>query len=171
MSSGFVGPRFDAEEESLARSDVSTAEPSTFERLDTEHTRCRFIDDQTRNCSLHRLQLRVSLEQRANGAAVQPAITLRARRPDRWSFAAIQHAELQRREVRRAAHDSAEGVYFANDRSFRYSANRGIARHLSDRLERARDDRNARSDARGRDRRLGAGMPRTDDDDIELALE
>ena len=92
------------------------------------------------------------LEQRANRATVQPAIALRARRPHRRALAAVQHPELQRREIGRAAHDSAERVDLADDGALGDAADRRIARHLADRLERARDDRDARA-RRARPRR------------------
>lgn len=72
-------------------------------------------------------------EQRLNGFAVPISITLRAGSPHRRSLSAVEHTELDRRHVRGAAHDSAEGVDFAHDGSFCDSANCWVARHLADR--------------------------------------
>ena len=74
-------------------------------------------------------------------------------------------------EIGRAAHDAAERVDFAHDRALGDAADRRIARHLADRLERARDDRDARAGARRGDGGLGAGVSRADDDDVERRLE
>ena len=115
--------------------------------------------------------LRVLLDERANGATVQPAIALRARRPHGGSFAAIEHAELQRREIGRARHDSAQRVDLARDSAFRDAADRRIARHLADRLERAGDETDARAKTRCGYGCLGAGVAGADDDDVELEFE
>ena len=110
------------------------------------------------------------LEQRAHGAAIQAAIALRARRPDRRTLAAVQHAELQRREIGRPRHDAAERIDLAHDRALGDAADGRIARHLADRLERARDQCHARTASRRGDGRLGAGVAGADDDDVELGF-
>ena len=124
--------------------DASRAETADLRASRRRRRGRRLVDDEASDGALHRLQRRVLLEQRANGAPIQAAIALGAGRPDRGPLAAVQHAELQRGEVGRAPHDSAERIDFANDGSFRHSADRRIARHLADRLERARDDGDAR---------------------------
>ena len=105
-------------------------------------------------------------EQRSNGASVKAPVTLRARSPDSRPLAAIEHAELQRREVRCASHDAAERVHLADDRPLRNSSDGGIARHLADRLERTRDDGDARATPRSGHGGFGARMACADDDHI-----
>src|SRR6185503_4500385 len=52
-----------------------------------------------------------------------------------------------------------------------HTANGGIARHLANRLERTRDDSDRTTKPSGRDRRLGAGVPSTDNDYVEFGFE
>jgi hypothetical protein len=59
-------------------------------------------------------------------------------RPDGCAFAAIQHAELQHRQVRCAAHDAAQGINFTDNRTFGDTTDSGVARHLADGFERTR---------------------------------
>src|SRR5206468_2815885 len=98
------------------------------------------------------------LDQMPNGAAVQSTVALSARRPDRRTLAAIEHAELQHREVGRAAHDPAQRVHFPNHGSLRDPTNGGIARHLSDRLEGTCYDRDPSPGACRGDSGLGTGV-------------
>ena len=135
-----------AQERAGRDDDARRAEAPAFERLDARARVCAASSMRSRaTVPWIVLQRRVLFEQRAHGAAVQTAIALRARRPDRGSLAAVEHAELQRREIGRAAHDAAECVDFAHDRAFGDAADRRIARHLADGLERARDERDARA--------------------------
>jgi hypothetical protein len=96
---------------------------------------------------------------------------LRPRRPHGGAFAAVEHSELQRRHVRRTAHDSAQGVDLADNRPLGDTADRGVARHLSNALECARNQTDTGAEASSRNRCLSAGVPGADDDDVELFLE
>src|SRR5690606_38215657 len=101
-------------------------------------------------------------------APVRPLVRLRTRRPDRRSAAAIEQSELNARRVDRAAHQPAHGVDLANQVSLRRAANGRVARHQRDRIEPKRADADATPELPGRPCRLAAGMPRTDDDHVEL---
>src|SRR6185369_757682 len=71
-------------------------------------------------------------DERANRAAIETAIALSPRRPNRRPLAAIEHSELDRGEIRCSPHDPAQRIDLANDRAFGDSADRGIAGHLPD---------------------------------------
>ncbi len=110
-------------------------------------------------------------DERADGAPVQSAVALRARRPDGGPLAPVQHAELERREIGRASHDAAERVDLAHHGALGDAANGRIARHLPDRLKRARHERGTRTPARGGHGGLDARVSRPDHEDVELGLE
>ena len=110
------------------------------------------------------------LEQRAHRSSVETAIALGTRRPYRRALAAIQHSELQHGKIGRASHNATERIDFTNYRSFRDAADRRIARHLTDRLERGRDDAYTRAKSRGSNRRLCSGVTTTDDNDVEVCF-
>src|SRR6185503_18738465 len=82
-----------------------------------------------------------------------------------------EHSELDHREVSSAGHDPAQGVDLTHDSALGHSADRGIARHLTNGLERARDDCDRASKSSGRNRRLGTGVPSPHDDYVEFPLE
>ena len=65
-------------------------------------------------------------------------------------------------------HHTIESVDLADNVTLAQSADRGIARHRADRADIRADERSPRAAARGRTRRFHAGMPSTDDDDIEI---
>src|SRR5215204_4728698 len=111
------------------------------------------------------------LEESTHRPTVQAAVALRARSPHGRSLASIEHAELQRCHVGCTAHDSAERVYFPDDRSFGDAPNRGIARHLTNALERARYESHASADASSSHGGLSTGVAGTDDDYVKLLLE
>src|SRR5262245_40769095 len=144
---------------------------------DTASLRCLdtsyggFADDWPFDGSLDCVEGGLLLEQSPNGPPVQPSVALRPRGPYCRTFASIEHAELKRREIGRSPHDSAKRVYFAHDGSLRHAADRRIARHLTDRFERARNDGDARSIARCGDGGLGASMAGTHDEHVEFGFK
>jgi hypothetical protein len=110
-------------------------------------------------------------EQRPYCPTVQPAITLSAWCPYRWTLAPIEHSELEHSEIGSSSHYSAEGVYLAYDGSLRNSADRWVARHLADRFERTSDEPYSRTQTSCCDRGFSSGVTGPDDDNIELGLE
>ncbi len=110
------------------------------------------------------------LEKRADRAAVEAAVALGARGPDRRPLAAVEHPELEGGAIRRARHDATERVHLAHHRALGHAANGRIARHLADRLQRARDEGDARAEAGCGHGGFGAGVSRADDDDVDVEL-
>ena len=80
-------------------------------------------------------------EQLSHRASIETAVALRARRPHRRAFAAVEHAELHGGQVGGARHDAAQGVDFTHDRAFGDAADGRVARQLSDLFERTGDQR------------------------------
>ena len=115
---------------------------------------------------LHQLQVRPSFQERAYRATIEPAIALRAGRPDGRPFRSVQHAELDPREIRRTTHHPAEGVYLPHHGPLGDPADRGIARHLADGLEALREEDGARTGARRKRGGLCSRVPAPDHDDV-----
>lgn len=110
----------------------------------------------------------MALEEQAHCATIQAAIALGSRSPHGRALAAIEHSELERREIGGATHDPTEGVDFADHRTLRDASDSRVARHLTDALERTRYEANAGTETRGCYRRFGPSMACTDDEDIEI---
>src|ERR1700682_1257000 len=111
------------------------------------------------------------LEEEPNCAPVEPAITLSTWRPHRWTFAPVEHAELEHSEICGSAHYSAERVHLAHDSSFGNPTDRGVARHLADRFEGASDEPYSRAQASCCNPGLSSGVTSSDDNYIKLGLE
>jgi hypothetical protein len=77
---------------------------------------------------------------------------------------------LDSRSVGRLPHESAEGVDFFDELAFCETADRRVARHAPDRSADHRDERDAKSAARGDARRFRAGVSAADHDDIESTM-
>jgi hypothetical protein len=78
---------------------------------------------------------------------------------------------LDHGEVSGSSHDSTKCIDFADDGSLGNAADRRIARHLSDRFKRARDQSHMGSETSSSNSRLGAGMTGAYDYDIELGFK
>jgi hypothetical protein len=159
-----------AKEGACGNDDAAARETTTFECLDSFDRRAIVTHQQTRNSALDCLHALVLFDHRSHGTPIQSAITLSAWRPHSWTLAAIQHAELERREICRASHDSTERIYLAHDGSLRDTADCRIARHLADCLERARNESNGRTCTSGGDRGFGAGVTGPYDDDVKMCF-
>jgi hypothetical protein len=121
--------------------DGSGSKPASLEGFDADDGSGGFIDHESSNSPLNGLKQRLLLEKRPHRASIQTSVTLSAWCPNRWTLAPVEHAELKGRQIGGSAHDPTQRVDFANDRSLCDAADRGIARHLANRLERARHDR------------------------------
>ena len=104
-----------------------------------------------------------SVHELGNGLAIEPAIRLNPRAVYRRPLAAVEHAPVDRRPVRRPRHQAIEDVQLANKMSLADAADRRIARHLPDVLCTESDKPDAGSPARGRGCRFAAGVARADD--------
>jgi hypothetical protein len=169
--SRFCSDMYSATEERPGRdNDTARSEAPPLQRFDTTYSFALLIEEKLRHCALDRRESRLLLDEASHGTAIEATIALGARRPDRGTLAAIEHAKLQHGEIRGAPHDSAERINLPDHGSLGYSANGWIARHLADRFERTRYDRNPRSHASSSDGRLGASVTGTDDDDVEVCF-
>jgi hypothetical protein len=165
-----AGPDVNAAAEKRPGRDHNSAgaEPAAFKRLDTSYGALAIIEHQPRNRSLNATQQPVLLEERAHGAAIESSVALRTWRPDCGAFTTVQHPELKRCQVRGAAHDAAKCIYLPNDRPFRDAADCRVARHLTNALERTRDQSDACSEPSSGHGCLGAGVTTTDNDDVKI---
>ena len=145
------------------------AEPTTLDGFNT--TDARPVKQQPRDHPLNRCQRGMGFEQRAHGAAIQAAITLRTWRPDRRALPRVQHAKLQRREIGRTRDDASQRIDFAYHRTLGNATNGRVARQLTDLLQRARHQCDRCPRARGGDGRLRARVSTTHDDHVILRLE
>lgn len=151
--------------------DRSCSEAPPLQSLDAKHALVTRVEDQSGNSALHCLQGSLLLEKGSNCSPVQPTIALCSGSPDRRAFAAIEHPELDHGEVSGSSHDSTEGIDFADDGSLGDATDCRIARHLSDRFQRARDQSDTDSETSSGNSRLGTGMTGTYDDDIEFGFK
>jgi hypothetical protein len=87
--------------------DRARAKPPSLDRLEADDAALVVGDEQPRDGTLDRVERRVPIEERAHGAPIEPAVALCTRRPHGGALAAVQHPELDRRHVGRAAHDAA----------------------------------------------------------------
>src|SRR5208282_4583193 len=86
------------------------------------------------------------------------------------TLAAIEQAELNAGGVRYAAHEAIESVDLAYQVPLAEPADRGIAGHGADGGKPLCDQRRPRAHARGRGRRLTAGMAAPNDNHIEAGV-
>ncbi len=91
-----------------------------------------------------------------------------ARRPHGRAAGSIQQAELDADRVGDFAHDSAEGVHFADQVSLGDSADGGIARHLGDQVDVQRVESGLQAHAGGGHGGFASGMSGADYDYVEL---
>ena len=101
---------------------------------------------------------------------IELAVGLGARTAHRRPLAAIEHAKLDAARIGDAAHQAIERIDLADQMALAEPADRRIAGHGADGREALGDQRRARAHARGRSRRLAAGMAATDDDHIEAGV-
>ena len=78
--------------------------------------------------------------------------------PDGRAAGGVEEAELDADGVGDAAHDAAEGVDFADEMAFGYSADGGVAGHLGDELALEGEDGGAEAHAGGGGCGFAAGV-------------
>jgi hypothetical protein len=150
---------------------ASRAETSPLERYDTEYTPFIRVKDESGNGPLYCLQIGLLFEKRSDRAPIESTVALCPRGPHSWAFAAVEHPELNHGEVGSSSHDSSEGIDLSDHGPLCNAADRGIARHLPDCLERARNQPHTSSEAGGSNGCFGTGMTGADDYDIEFGLK
>ena len=116
-------------------------------------------------------QVRLRLESPAHRALVELAVRLRARRAHRRSLARVEGAKLDARRIGGERHDAAERIDLLDEVALADAADRGVAAHLAESLDVVREQERAPAHAGGRERRLGAGVPASHHDDVELGLK
>ena len=84
----------------------------------------------------HPLDVRLRIELATDPLAVDLLVRLRARRPHGRAATAVQQLELNAGRVDRATHQPAERVDLADKMTLCRPADRGVARHVADRLAR-----------------------------------
>ena len=126
------------------------------------------FDHQVVHGLLEQREVRLVFQPPADGRLVEDAVGLRARRPHRRPLAGIEDPELDPRLVGRDAHRAAERVHFLDQVSLADPADRGIARHLPQRLDVVGEQQRATTHARGGEGCFGTGVAATDDDDVEF---
>src|SRR5215472_14071016 len=98
--------------------------------------------------------------------AIETAVRLRPRAPDRRSFAPVQNAELDPGTVDGAAHDAVESVDLAHQMPLAEPTDRWVARHLADRCPPVGQQQGAGTDSRRRRRRFAAGVAAANHNDV-----
>src|SRR5438876_4502327 len=151
--------------------DAFCAETSALEGLHAKHSSLIGGEDKSGNGSLHGLQICLGLEKRSNRPAVKSAITLRTWCPDSWPLAAVQHSELNHRQIGCPRHDPAQGIDFPNYSSLRNAPDRWIAGHLPDRFESTGDQAHSGTKTRGSNRRLSSCVASANNDNIEFGFK
>jgi hypothetical protein len=147
------------------------AKAPPFEGLDAPDATLVRREKETSNGALHRLQRCLLLEEGSDRTAVQSAIALCARSPDGRPFAAIQHPELDHREIGSSPHDSTECIDFTDDGALCNASNGWIARHLTDRLESARNQSDSSTKPRRCHSRFGTRVAGAYDYNVKLGFE
>ena len=121
---------------------------------------------------VHRLleqpQVRLVLQPAADGGLVQHAVGLRPGGAHRRALAAVEDAELDARLVGGQRHGAAQGIDLLHQVALADAADAGVAAHRAQGFDVVRQQQRLRAHARGGQRRLGAGVAATDDDDVEM---
>ena len=99
--------------------------------------------------------------------AIELAVCLRARPLDSRPLGTVEHAELDTRPVDHASHQAIERIDLSDEMPFAEAANRGITRHLADRLEFMRNERSTRAHTGSSRGRLAAGVPASHNNNVE----
>jgi hypothetical protein len=106
------------------------------------------------------------LEPRPHRLAVAALVGLGPRRAYRRALRRVEPPELDAGGVDDLGHRPAERVDLLDQVALGHAADRRVARHLRDQLERAGQDQRARADPRRRQRGLAAGVAGADDDHV-----
>jgi hypothetical protein len=96
---------------------------------------------------------------------------LRARSPDGWTFASIEHPELNHGEVGSPSHDSSERIDLPDHCALGNATNCRIARHLTDGFQRARDQPDPSSKSSCCNGRFGSGVAGSDNYNVEFSFK
>jgi len=110
----------------------------------------------------------LGLEDFAHFYAVESFVALGAGGPDGGAAGGVEETELDAGGVGDFTHDSAEGVYFADQMAFGDAADGWVAAHLGDEVEVEGEDGGAKSHARGGHGCFASGVACSYDNYVEL---
>jgi hypothetical protein len=111
----------------------------------------------------------VLAQQLTDCPAINPAVGLHARPPNRRPLTAVKHTPVNRSVIGSPGHQAIEDIELANEMSLAHPANRRVARHLPGILGAEGQQPNARAAAARRGRSFASGMAGADHQDIEHA--
>jgi hypothetical protein len=131
---------------------------------------CPFAAEQIVGLAFDHSQICGGANRLLHRRAVELAVSLRARPAHRRPFAAIEHSKLDSSGIGDAAHQAVERIDLTDQMAFAQTADRWITRHRADAREALRDERHARSHARGRACSLAAGVAATNHNHIETTI-
>ena len=117
------------------------------------------------------MKIRGGFKRAPHLGAIAHAIGLRSRRLNRRTTRSIEQPKLNAGAINDAAHDAAERVNLAHEMAFRNSANRRIARHLTDQIEIQRNQTGFRAESRRGRRRLAARVAGADHNYIKYFIK
>jgi hypothetical protein len=113
----------------------------------------------------------LALELGPNGPLVELAIGLGARRSNRRTLTGIQDTKLYPGVVRSPGHDPPQRINLLDQMAFSDATDGWVTRHLAQGFYALRQKEGSLTHARGGQRRLGAGVAPTHDDDIQFYWE
>ena len=150
---------------------VSTTAPAAnVAAVGQSNARDALLDDEIVHLAFDHGQIRRLADRLLHRRRIELAVGLGARAAHRRPFAAIEHPELDAAGIGDAAHQAIERIDLAHQMALAEPADGRIARHGADGGEAMRDQRRSRAHARGRGRRLTAGVAATDNDHIEAGV-
>ena len=126
-------------------------------------------DDKILGLGLDHREARLVGNRLLHRGGVEPPIRLRARTTHCRPLAAIEHPELDSSAVGHPAHQSVEGIDFADKMTLAQASDGRIAGHCTDGGKSVRDECGPGPQACRRRRRLAAGMTPADDNDVVLS--
>jgi hypothetical protein len=124
------------------------------------------VDAELRDLALPEREVVAAFESHPHLGAVARLVGLRARRAHGGTLARVQAAVLDAGEIDDARHLATERIELLHEVPLRDTADRRIARHLRDHLERAGQHEHARAHPRRGECGLAPGVARTDDDHV-----
>src|SRR2546423_5629859 len=144
--------------------DRACTETPAVTRLDSGDPGATFIEAQICDHALRQLEKRKLFEEIADRASIERAVALGARSPNSGTLRAIQHPELDPGAIGIAAHQTAHRIDFAHDGTLRNAADRGIAGHLTNRVQHRREEKRSGTQPRCHRCCFSTGVTTTDDD-------
>ena len=146
--------------------------PKRESHLSTRADHPTIFDQQIVHRLLEQGEIRLGFERPADERAIQRSIDLRAGRANRRPLSGIEGAELNAAMIRRDRHGAPKRVDLANQVALADAADGGVAAHLPERLDALREQQGAGAEPRRGERRLGAGVAATDDNNfIRLLMQ